>query len=55
MNTPFTISKPETPIAGSAKSAYPYDTGYRLVQNLGFKPSFSICSAKATQLHLHSE
>lgn len=54
MHTPFPMSKPETPVADSAKPAYPYGTGYRLVQNLGFKLSFSICSPKATQLLLHS-
>lgn len=55
MDTPFPVSKPEAPISDSTKSAYPYDTGYRLVQNLGFKLSFSIYSTKATQLRLHSE
>ena len=55
MDTPFPASKPEAPISDSTKSAYPYDTGYRLVQNLGFKLSFLIYSTKATQLRLHSE
>lgn len=54
MHTPFSMSKTETPVADSAKPAYLYGTGYRLVQNLGFKLSFSIHSAKATQQPLHS-